>query len=67
LVAWDDRLYRTEAGTTAAIQHEAVAAQWCVAARLFSQAQPFELDHAQDIIADFMDTVVKGFRPPFRG
>ena len=25
-----------------------------------------ELDHAQDIIADFMDTVVKGLRPPFR-
>ena len=25
-----------------------------------------ELDHAQDIIADFMDTVVKGFSPPFR-
>ena len=25
-----------------------------------------ELDHAQDIIADLMDTVVKGVRPPFR-
>jgi uncharacterized protein DUF2652 len=25
-----------------------------------------ELDHGQDIIADFMDTVVKGLRPPFR-
>ena len=25
-----------------------------------------ELNHAQDIIADFMDTVVKGLRPPFR-
>ena len=25
-----------------------------------------ELDHAQDIIADFMDKVVKGLRPPFR-
>jgi uncharacterized protein YndB with AHSA1/START domain len=25
-----------------------------------------ELDHAQDIIADFMDTVVKGLRPAFR-
>lgn len=25
-----------------------------------------ELDHAQDIIADFMGTVVKGLRPPFR-
>ena len=25
-----------------------------------------ELDHAQDIIADFMCTVVKGLRPPFR-
>jgi hypothetical protein len=25
-----------------------------------------EIDHAQDIIADFMDTVVKGVRPPFR-
>jgi uncharacterized protein YndB with AHSA1/START domain len=25
-----------------------------------------ELDHAQDIIADFMDTAVKGLRPPFR-
>ena len=25
-----------------------------------------ELDHAQDIIADFMDTVVQGLRPPFR-
>jgi class 3 adenylate cyclase len=25
-----------------------------------------ELDHAQDIIADFMDMVVKGLRPPFR-
>src|ERR1700723_679267 len=25
-----------------------------------------ELDHAQDIIADLMDTVVKGLRPPFR-
>src|SRR5271169_5371054 len=25
-----------------------------------------ELDHAQDIVADFMDTVVKGLRPPFR-
>jgi len=25
-----------------------------------------ELDHAQDIIADFMDTVVKGLRPTFR-
>jgi hypothetical protein len=25
-----------------------------------------ELDHAQDIIADFLDTVVKGLRPPFR-
>lgn len=25
-----------------------------------------ELDHAQDIIADFMDTVVKALRPPFR-
>jgi uncharacterized protein YndB with AHSA1/START domain len=25
-----------------------------------------ELDHAQDIIADFMDSVVKGLRPPFR-
>ena len=25
-----------------------------------------ELEHAQDIIADFMDTVVKGLRPPFR-
>ncbi|WP_166297593.1 DUF2652 domain-containing protein [Bradyrhizobium sp. 2S1] len=25
-----------------------------------------ELDHAQDIIADFMDAVVKALRPPFR-
>jgi uncharacterized protein YndB with AHSA1/START domain len=25
-----------------------------------------ELDHAQDIVADFLDTVVKGLRPPFR-
>ncbi len=25
-----------------------------------------ELEHAQDIIADLMDTVVKGLRPPFR-
>jgi uncharacterized protein YndB with AHSA1/START domain len=25
-----------------------------------------ELDHAQDIVADFMDTVVKALRPPFR-
>jgi hypothetical protein len=25
-----------------------------------------ELEHAQDIIADFMNTVVKGMRPPFR-
>lgn len=25
-----------------------------------------ELDHAQDIVADLMDTVVKGLRPPFR-
>jgi uncharacterized protein YndB with AHSA1/START domain len=25
-----------------------------------------ELEHAQDIIADFMDAVVKGLRPPFR-
>jgi uncharacterized protein YndB with AHSA1/START domain len=25
-----------------------------------------ELEHAQDIIADFMDTVVKALRPPFR-
>lgn len=25
-----------------------------------------ELDHAHDIIADLMDTVVKGLRPPFR-
>lgn len=25
-----------------------------------------EIDHAQDIIADFMDAVVKGLRPPFR-
>src|ERR1700753_168660 len=25
-----------------------------------------ELDHAQDIIADFMNTVVKALRPPFR-
>src|SRR5258705_8095860 len=25
-----------------------------------------ELDHAQDIIADLMETVVKGLRPPFR-
>ena len=25
-----------------------------------------ELDHAQDIIADVMDTVVRGLRPPFR-
>ncbi|HEY4138565.1 MAG TPA: DUF2652 domain-containing protein [Casimicrobiaceae bacterium] len=25
-----------------------------------------EIDHAQDIIADFMDTAVKGLRPPFR-
>ncbi len=25
-----------------------------------------ELDHAQDIIADFMNTVVNGLRPPFR-
>src|SRR6266436_6770824 len=25
-----------------------------------------QLDHAQDIIADLMDTVVKGLRPPFR-
>ncbi len=25
-----------------------------------------ELDHAQDIIADLMDTTVKGLRPPFR-
>ena len=25
-----------------------------------------ELDHAHDIIADFMDTVVKSLRPPFR-
>ena len=25
-----------------------------------------ELDHAQDIVADFMNTVVKALRPPFR-
>ena len=25
-----------------------------------------ELDHAQDVIADVMDTVVRGLRPPFR-
>jgi uncharacterized protein YndB with AHSA1/START domain len=25
-----------------------------------------ELDHAQDIVADLMETVVKGLRPPFR-
>jgi hypothetical protein len=25
-----------------------------------------ELDHAQDIIADLMNTMVKGLRPPFR-
>ena len=25
-----------------------------------------ELDHAQDIVADVMDTVVKAVRPPFR-
>ena len=25
-----------------------------------------ELDHAQDIIADLMDTVVRCLRPPFR-
>ena len=25
-----------------------------------------ELDHAQDIIADLMDTMIKGLRPPFR-
>ena len=25
-----------------------------------------ELDHAQDIVADLMDVVVKGLRPPFR-
>ena len=25
-----------------------------------------ELDHAQDIIADIMDTLVKAFRPSFR-
>ena len=25
-----------------------------------------EIDHAQDIIADLMDTVVKALRPPFR-
>ena len=25
-----------------------------------------ELDHAQDILADLMDTVVRGLRPPFR-
>jgi uncharacterized protein YndB with AHSA1/START domain len=25
-----------------------------------------ELDHAQDIVADFMDTVVRGLKPPFR-
>jgi uncharacterized protein YndB with AHSA1/START domain len=25
-----------------------------------------EIDHAQDIIADLMDTVVRGLRPPFR-
>jgi hypothetical protein len=25
-----------------------------------------ELEHAQDIVADFMDTVVKGLRPPYR-
>ncbi len=25
-----------------------------------------EIEHAQDIIADFVDTVVKGLRPPFR-
>ena len=25
-----------------------------------------ELDHAQDIIADIMDTLVKTLRPPFR-
>jgi hypothetical protein len=25
-----------------------------------------ELDHAQDIIADVMDTVVRCLRPPFR-
>ena len=25
-----------------------------------------ELDHAQDILADLIDTVVKGLRPPFR-
>ena len=25
-----------------------------------------ELDHAQDIVADLMDTVVKGVKPPFR-
>lgn len=25
-----------------------------------------EIEHAQDIIADFMETVVQGLRPPFR-
>jgi hypothetical protein len=25
-----------------------------------------ELEHAQDIVADFMETVVNGLRPPFR-
>jgi hypothetical protein len=25
-----------------------------------------ELDHAQDIIADIMDTVIRALRPPFR-
>ena len=25
-----------------------------------------ELDHAQDIIADIMDTLVRALRPPFR-
>jgi hypothetical protein len=25
-----------------------------------------EPEHAQDIVADFMDTVVKGLRPPYR-
>ena len=34
--------------------------------RVLSLVNSLELDHAQDIIADIIDTVVRALRPPFR-
>jgi hypothetical protein len=34
--------------------------------RVLSLVHSLELDHAQDIIADIMDTVIRALRPPFR-